>query len=116
MNIVRHNPHGKVLCDAVEYNGFVFLGGQVPTDVALDIKGQTADVLRQIDALLARAGSNKSKILSANIWLTDMRHREAMNEVWSAWVDAGNLPCRATVEAKLADHRMLVEIACIAAK
>ena len=116
MNIIRHNPHGKVLCDAVEHGGFVFLGGQVPSDVNLDIKGQTANVLAQIDALLDKAGSNKSKILSANIWLADMRHREAMNEVWSAWVDPANLPCRATVEAKLADHRMLVEIACIAAK
>jgi len=116
MNIVRHNPHGKVLCDAVECNGFVFLGGQVPTDVAQDIKGQTANVLQQIDNLLAKAGTSKSNIVSANIWLADMRHREAMNEVWSAWVDPNNLPCRATVEAKLADHRMLVEIACIAAK
>ncbi|HKO87051.1 MAG TPA: RidA family protein [Burkholderiales bacterium] len=116
MNIIRHNPHGKVLCDAVEHGGFVFLGGQVPTDVNADIKGQTANVLAQIDALLAKAGSGKSKILSCNIWLADMRHREAMNEVWSAWVDPQNLPCRATVEAKLADHRMLVEIACIAAK
>ena len=116
MDIIRHNPHGKVLCDAVEHGGFVFLGGQVPSDVNLDIKGQTANVLAQIDALLAKAGSNKSKILSCNIWLADMRHREAMNEVWSAWTDPGNLPCRATVEAKLADHRMLVEISCIAAK
>lgn len=116
MNIIRHNPHGKVLCDAVEHGGFVFLGGQVPTDTAQDIKGQTANVLAQIDALLAKAGSNKSKILSCNIWLADMRHRPAMNEVWSAWIDADNLPCRATVEAKLADEKMLVEIACIAAK
>ncbi|MFO7188107.1 MAG: RidA family protein [Pseudomonadota bacterium] len=116
MNIVRHNPHGRLLCDAVEYNGLVFLGGQVPRDLSQDIKGQTADVLQQIDALLAKAGSHKSKIISANVWLADMRHREAMNEVWSNWVDANNLPCRATVEAKLADPRMLVEIACIAAK
>lgn len=116
MNIVRHNPRGKVLCDAVEYNGFVFLGGQVPSDVKQDIKGQTADVLRQIDALLAKAGTDKSKIISVNIWLADMRYREAMNEVWTAWIDPANLPCRATVEAKLADPRMLVEIGCIAAK
>jgi enamine deaminase RidA (YjgF/YER057c/UK114 family) len=116
VKLVRHNPHGGILADAVEANGFVFLAGQVPGDPSQDIRGQTRQVLDSIDAILARAGSHKAKIVSASIWLTDMRHREAMNEVWKAWVDPDNLPARATVEAKLADPRMLVEIAVVAVK
>jgi enamine deaminase RidA (YjgF/YER057c/UK114 family) len=116
MPLTRHNPGGGILADAVEANGFVFLAGQVPTDTTQDIRGQTKQVLDAIDAILAKAGSHKSKIVSANVWLTDIRHREAMNEVWKAWVDADNLPARATVEAKLADPRMLVEIAVVAVK
>jgi enamine deaminase RidA (YjgF/YER057c/UK114 family) len=69
-----------------------------------------------IDAELAKTGSSKSKILWANVWVTDIRNREGMNAVWKAWIDPNNLPARATVEAKLADPRMLVEIACVAAK
>jgi enamine deaminase RidA (YjgF/YER057c/UK114 family) len=116
MPVTRHNPHGGILADAVEANGFVFLAGQVPTDTRQDIRGQTQQVLDAIDSLLAKAGSHKSKIVSANIWLTDIRNREAMNEAWKAWVDPNNLPARATVEAKLADPRMLVEIAVVAVK
>ena len=72
--------------------------------------------LDEIDRLLAKCGSNKSKVLSATIWVTDIRNRAPMNEVWTAWVDAKNLPARACVEAKLADPRALVEIMVIAAK
>jgi len=115
MNIVRQNPH-KILSDAVEYGNLVFLAGQVATDLSQDINGQTRQVLKIIDEVLAKAGSNKSKILSANVWLTDIRNRDGMNAEWLAWVDPANLPARATVEAKLADPKMLVEIAVIAAK
>jgi len=116
MSIVRHNPHGGILADAVEHGGLVFVAGTVAEDLAQDIAGQTRQVLAAIDATLAKAGSSKAKILSANVWVTDIRNREAMNGVWKAWIDPNNLPARATVEAKLADPRMLVEIACIAAK
>ncbi len=116
MNIVRQNPHGGILSDAVEHGNLVFVAGQVANDPSQDVSGQTKQVLASIDAVLAKAGSDKSKILSANIWLTDIRNRDAMNAVWKAWVDPGNLPARATVEAKLADARMLVEISVIAAK
>ena len=115
MNIVRHEP-GKVLSNAVEYGNLVFLAGIVSDKLDGDVRVQAADVLSKIDALLAKAGTNKSKILSANIWLTDMRNREAMNESWLAWLDPKNPPARATVEAKLADPRMLVEIQVVAAK
>lgn len=115
-DIIRHNPHGGILADAAEFGNLVFVAGQVPDDPTQDITGQTKQVLAAIDAVLAGAGTSKARILSANVWLTDIRNREAMNAVWKAWVDPANLPARATVEAKLADPRMLVEISVIAAK
>lgn len=115
MSIVRHDP-GKILSSAVEYGGLVFVAGTTPDDTSPGIKGQTEQVLKKIDASLAKAGTNKSKILSANIWVTDIRNRDGMNEAWIAWMDPKNPPARATVEAKLADPRMLVEIMVVAAK
>ncbi len=115
MEIKRHDP-SKILSGAVEHGNTVYLAGQVAKDVSRDVKGQTEDILGQIDALLAKCGSHKSKILMATIWVTDIRHRDAMNQAWSAWADPKNLPARACIEAKLADARMLVEIAVIAAK
>jgi len=73
-------------------------------------------VAESIERLLAKCGSGKSKVLSAQIWVTDIRNRAPMNEVWTAWVDKANLPARACVEAKLADPKALVEIMVIAAK
>jgi enamine deaminase RidA (YjgF/YER057c/UK114 family) len=116
MTITRHNPHGGILADAAEYGNLVFVAGTVADDLSQDIAGQTRQVLAKIDGVLAKAGSTKSKTLVANVWLTDIRNRDAMNAVWKAWVDPANLPARATVEAKLADARMLVEISAIAVK
>ncbi len=115
MSIKRH-PAGKLFSAAVEYNGVVYVAGQVADDLAQGIKGQTEQVLKKIDAVLAAAGTHKSKILSANVWVTDIRNRDEMNAAWTAWVDPANLPARATVEAKLADSRMLVEIMVTCAK
>ncbi len=128
MSIKRH-PAGKLFSAAAEYNGVVYVAGQVADDLAQGIKGQTEQVLKKqgikgqteqvlkkIDAVLAAAGTNKSKILSANVWVTDIRNRDEMNAAWTAWVDPANLPARATVEAKLADSRMLVEIMVTCAK
>jgi enamine deaminase RidA (YjgF/YER057c/UK114 family) len=115
MNIIRHEP-GTILCDAVEYGNTVYTAGVVAEDLKKDIKGQTQEVLAEIDRLLARCGTSKSKILTATIWVTDIRNRAAMNEVWTAWVDKNNLPARACVEAKLADPACLVEIMVVAAK
>lgn len=115
MTIKRHNP-AKILSAAVEHGDTVYLAGQVAQDVSRDVKGQTEDILGQIDALLAKCGSSKSKILYATIWVADIRHRDAVNVAWSAWADPKNLPARACIEAKLADARMQVEIAVIAAK
>ena len=115
MSITRHES-GPILSLAVENGATVYLAGIVPKNLKNDIKGQTAEVLAEIDRLLAKAGTNKSKLLAANIWVTDIRNRAAMNEVWSGWVDPKNLPVRACVEAKLADPACLVEIMVTAAK
>jgi enamine deaminase RidA (YjgF/YER057c/UK114 family) len=115
MEIKRHEQE-KILSHAVEYGNLVYLAGIVARDLMRGVKGQTEEILGEIDRLLATAGSSKARILSATIWLADMRNRPAMNEAWTAWVDARNLPARACVEAKLADPAMLVEIAVVAAK
>jgi enamine deaminase RidA (YjgF/YER057c/UK114 family) len=115
LNIKRHNP-GDILSDAVEYNGVVYLAGMVADDLTKDIKGQTEEVLKNIDVALAAAGTDKSKLLSANVYVADIRLRDQMNVAWKAWIDPRNPPARATVEAKMADPRMLVEIMCQCAK
>ena len=115
MSIQRHDPTA-ILSQAVQHGDTVYLAGVVAKNVDADIKGQTKEVLDEIDRLLAKCGSHKSRVLSAQIWVTDIRNRAPMNEVWSAWVDRANLPARACVEAKLADPKALVEIMVIAAK
>jgi enamine deaminase RidA (YjgF/YER057c/UK114 family) len=115
MTIVRHQP-AKILSGAVEANGMVYVAGTVADRRPASVKAQTEEILGRIDALLAQAGSHKSRIVSAQIWLADIRTREEMNQAWLAWVDANNLPARACVEAKLASADALVEIAVIATK
>jgi enamine deaminase RidA (YjgF/YER057c/UK114 family) len=115
MSIVRHDP-SSILSNAVEHGDTVYLAGVVAKDLAKDVKGQTQEVLAEIDRLLAKCGSHKSKVLQAQIWVTDIRNRPAMNEAWSGWTEGKNLPARACVEAKLADPRALVEIMVVAAK
>ena len=115
MSITRHEQ-SAILSQAVQYGDTVYLAGVVAKDLSQDVKGQTKQILADIDRLLAKCGSNKSKVLSATIWVTDIRNRAPMNEVWTAWVDKANMPARACVEAKLADPTALVEIMVIAAK
>lgn len=116
MTIKRYDSN-KVYSKAVEANGFIYTAGIVPADLSKNVTGQTADVLAEIDRLLALAGSSKAKVISASIWLNDIRHRDAMNEAWIAWVGGeANAPTRACVEAKLVDPKMLVEIAVVAVK
>ena len=107
---------GPRMSQAVVHNETVYLAGQVAEDTTADAKGQTNQILQQIDELLALAGSDKSKLLSATVYLSDMAHFGAMNAAWEAWVDPANPPVRATVEAKLAAPKYQVEIAIIAAK
>lgn len=115
MTITRHDS-GPLLSLAVEHGNTVYLAGVVAKNLKNDIKGQTEEVLAEIDRLLAKAGSGKSKLLQVTIWVNDIRHRAAMNEVYTKWVDPKNLPGRACIEAKLADPNALVEIMVTAAK
>ena len=115
MNITRHDQ-SAILSQAIEHGGTVYLAGIVAKDLSKDVKGQTREVLGEIDRLLAKCGSSKSRVLQCHIWVTDIRNRAPMNEVWTEWVDMNNLPARACVEAKLADPDALVEIMVIAAR
>lgn len=115
MSIKRYEAKG-ILSRVVEANGFVYTAGVVADDISQDAKGQTAQILKELDRLLALAGTDKSKVISTTIWLTDIRLRDQMNEAWNAWTGGQNLPGRACIEAKLADPRMLVEIMMVAVK
>lgn len=106
---------GALMSGAVIHNGTVYLQGLTPGDASADIQGQTQQVLDRIDARLAEAGSDKSKLLWTQIWLSDITERDAMNEVWTSWIDAANPPVRACVEARLARPEIRVEIMVIAA-
>jgi enamine deaminase RidA (YjgF/YER057c/UK114 family) len=115
-DIERIDPIEGKLSDAVEYNGILYLAGQVATDLSAGMKAQTEDVLRQIDALLAKCGSHKSRILSATVYVSNMKLKPQMDEAWMAWVDRNHPPARATVAAELGSPDTLVEIMCTAAK
>ena len=103
------------MSQAVIHGDLIWLAGQVgePGD---DVIAQTKTALAEIDRLLAAAGSDKSRILNATIWLADIANFGAMNSVWDAWVDRDNPPARATSEAKLATSAYLVEIVVVAAR
>lgn len=110
MSRIIRTDADKILAKVVEYHGFIFTQGVVAVDLAGDIAAQTRDVLDQIDALLERHGTDKTRLLQAQIWLKSIGDRAAMNQVWSAWLAEDGAPARACVEAKLADPRILVEI------
>jgi enamine deaminase RidA (YjgF/YER057c/UK114 family) len=110
MSTIKRVKPGPRMSGAVVHGNTVYLAGLTADDKNQDVKGQTRQILAKIDSLLAEAGSDKSKILSANIWLTDIGTWSQMNEVWDAWVSPGNTPARATVEARLAAPGLTVEI------
>jgi enamine deaminase RidA (YjgF/YER057c/UK114 family) len=115
MTIERIDP-GVRFSEAVTFGSLVFLAGHTSADADADVYAQTKDILAQIDAHLAAAGTDKSRLLSVNIWLPDIATFAEMNRAWDEWVDGGNLPARATVEARLATPAFKVEIAGIAAR
>ncbi len=114
MNIERINPR-EWNCSAAVFGDLVFLSGTVADDKSLDMKGQTAQVLKKIDAILSRAGTHKSRILSATVYMADASLKDEMNEAWMEWVDRSNLPTRTAVGAVLTPGTM-VEITICAAK
>ena len=114
MTITRFGTGGR-MSQAVVHGDTVYLAGQVADDTSVGVAGQTAQILAKIDARLEEAGTDKSKLLSANLWISDMRHFNEMNKLWDAWISPGNAPCRACVEATLAAPQYQVEIMVIAA-
>ncbi|MBU2531603.1 MAG: RidA family protein, partial [Alphaproteobacteria bacterium] len=102
MSIERHEQN-KIFSKVVEANGFVITSGIVADDSSKGIAGQTREVLAEIDRLLGLCGTDKSKAVSTMIWITDIRNRDAMNEVWFEWTGGQNMPVRACVEARLAN-------------
>lgn len=107
---------GARLSEMAIHHGTVYLAGQIASDATQDMEGQTRQVLAAIDKLLEQAGTDKTRILIAQIFVTDMRLFASMNKVWDSWVAAGQTPPRATVEAKLATPQHLVEIVVTAAQ
>lgn len=113
---IRRIDVGPRMSQAVIHGNTVFLAGQVATTKkGRSVNEQTTEILSNIDALLAKAGTDKSKLLTANIWISDMATFGEMNAAWDAWVSPGNTPARATVEAKLAAPEFTVEIMVTAA-
>ena len=113
--ITRHDSDAR-LSRAVIHNGVVYLAGLTADKRAAGMKEQTTEILNKIDVLLKKSGTAKSKLLSAMIYVTDMRLKPAMDEAWLAWTDAQNLPARACVETRLGTPDTLVEIMVVAAQ
>ena len=113
--MVQRIDVGPRMSEVAIHNGTAYLAGQIAEDVSQDIEGQTRQVLGAIDDLLAKAGSDKSKILMAQIFLADLADFDGMNRVWDTWVVPGQTPCRATVQAHLAKPQWKLEIVVTAA-
>ncbi len=115
MTIERIDP-GRRFAEAVVHGDTVYLAGHVGSDPDDGVYEQTREILARIDAHLAAAGTDKSRLLMVNVWLPDISTFGEMNRAWDEWLDTGNMPARATVEARLASPAYKVEIAAIAAR
>ena len=115
MTDIERIDSGPRMSEASVYGERIYCSGMIPEDTSQDITGQVTQALAEIDSLLAKGGSDKTKILTATIWLADISDFAAMNAVWDAWVVPGQTPARATVEAKMNDPKMKVEIMVVAA-
>jgi enamine deaminase RidA (YjgF/YER057c/UK114 family) len=109
-------PPGPRMSRCVVRGDMVYLAGLTANDTTQEINGQTRQVLDKIDGYLAQAGTGKSNLLSANLWIKDMALFAEMNSVWNAWVDPANPPARACVQAEMARPEVLIEIMVTAAK
>lgn len=115
MTTIQRFDVGPRMSEMAVHNGVAYLAGQIAEDGSQDISGQTRRVLAAVDALLARAGSHKGRVLRAQIFLADLADFAAMNAVWEAWVTPGHTPPRATVQAALARPEWKIEIVVTAA-
>jgi len=114
VSIVRIDP-GVRFASASVHDGLVYLAGHVAHNADAGVREQTAETLTALDRTLAEAGTDKSRLLTVQIWLADISTFDEMNAAWDAWVDKANMPARATVEAKLASPDYKIEIGGIAA-
>lgn len=112
---IERIENGQRFCRVLRHNGTVYLAGMTADDLSGDTTSQTEQVLAKIDRYLAAAGSDKTKLLSAVVWLRDIADFELMNKAWDAWIDSSAMPVRATVEARLAGDGYRVEIMVTAA-
>ena len=115
MSITRMETRQR-MSRIVKNNGTIYLCGQVAEDATAGIQEQTRTMLAKVDALLEQAGSDREHILSATVYIRDMKDFAAMNEVWDAWVPEGHAPARACVEARMARPELLVEVSVVAAE
>jgi enamine deaminase RidA (YjgF/YER057c/UK114 family) len=114
MSIRRIDPNTR-LSAAVVHGDIVYISGQVPDTPYADVATQTAEILAKIDRLLREAGTDRTRLLNASVWLADIVTFDDMNRAWEAWLPAGQAPARATVEARIANPAWRVEIAAVAA-
>jgi enamine deaminase RidA (YjgF/YER057c/UK114 family) len=117
--MIKRYRTGKRMSQVVEVPAattMLYVAGQISDDRTLDLEGQTRNILAKLDAMLTEAGSDRSRIVSAMIWLSDIRNRHAVNAIWDDWVPEGAAPARACVEARLAEPSDLIEIQIVAVK
>ena len=111
MSIQRYDSgEYPYLSTASVYGGIAYLSGLTSDDLSLDVRGQTAEALANVDRALELVGSDKSKLLRSEIWIADMTHFEPMNEVYRVWLDPNNIPSRICTQARLWDDHCLIEI------
>lgn len=113
--MIKRQHSNQRMSQIVSYGNVVWSAGQVAGDPSADVAGQTQQILDKIDTLLADVGTDKSRLLNATIWLSDISLFAEMNAVWDTWVDSDNPPARACVESRLARQELLVEIQVVAA-
>jgi enamine deaminase RidA (YjgF/YER057c/UK114 family) len=114
--MVKRIEKTPIMHRAVEHSGIVFLGGIIADDVTGDLGAQTADICRKLDVVLAQAGTDRTKLLSAMLYVTDMSQKGAMNDAWLSWLDGKDLPARATIGvADLGKPEILIEVVVTAA-
>ncbi len=116
MSRINRQGSNPILSASVEYHNFVYLAGLTADDLSQGVVGQTHQVVAKIDAALEANGTDRTRLLQAQIWLKDIRDRDAMNTVWVEWLGDAGRPARACVEANMADPRHLVEIMVTACK
>jgi enamine deaminase RidA (YjgF/YER057c/UK114 family) len=114
--VIKRIEKTKIMHRAVEHNGIVFVGGIIADDVSVGMGGQTRQICEKLDTVLAMAGTDKTKLLSAQLYITDMAQKEEMNAAWLEWLDGNYLPARATIGvADLGGPSILIEVVVTAA-